>query len=48
MNMQKFVRWSGLVASFAMGITMVAKGDVINGFGIITASLGSAGVIPAK
>jgi len=45
MDSTKAIKWLGLLGSIAIGGKFIAMGDYMQGFGIITASLSSAGVI---
>lgn len=40
----KYIKWLGLLGALFTGASQIAAGDIINGAGIISASLASAGV----
>lgn len=45
----KYVKWLGLLGALATGVSQIVAGDVVNGVGIISASLASAGIFsPAQ
>lgn len=48
MNVIKATKILGLIGSFFLGGASIIAGDYIQGFGIITASLSSAGIIQAR
>lgn len=40
----KYIKWFGMLGAFFSGVAQIASGDIINGTGIIAASLTSAGI----
>lgn len=41
----KYIKWLGLLGALFAGASQIAAGDIVNGAGIISASLASAGVL---
>lgn len=45
----KHIKWLGLLGALFAGASQIAAGDIVNGAGIISASLASAGIFsPAQ